>query len=78
MLVERHRFPDGVVADLRAQVATRHSSPGLVDREAVVVREAFGDLCRDVEIGAQIVGRRTLCQLDQPSRITHEHRLIGG
>src|SRR5688572_21259396 len=53
-----------------------HSNPGFVDLAAVRFRKGFCYSLCDFEIGTQIIGRGALCQLDQPSRVSHQHRLI--
>ncbi len=76
LLVKRHSLLGGVVANLRTQMPGSHSDAGFVDLNPVLFREGLLDLFRDFEIGAQCVGRGALRHLDQPSRISHEHRLI--
>src|SRR5687767_1612260 len=53
-----------------------HSNAGFVDLNPVLCRKALRDFFRDVEIGPQFVCRGALRHLDQPSRVSHQHRLI--
>src|SRR5262245_30903955 len=54
-----------------------HSNAGFVDLEPVFFGKGLSDVLRNVEIDAQVVRRGTLCHLDQPTCISHEHRLVG-
>ena len=76
-LIERHTLLRGAVAKLGAQMPARHSNASFLDFNPVLRGKGLGDSFRDFEIGPQLIGRGALCQREQPSRISHEHGLIG-
>src|SRR5690606_14568148 len=77
-LVERRAVLKAVMTELRAQMTADHLRVGLLNLDAVLVREGLRDALRDVEVARELVRRGALRQWNQPPGIPQEDRLIGG
>ena len=76
--IQRHRPLRGGSSEFcERRCPASHSHAGFVDFKPVLSRKGLCDFFRDLKIGPPSLSVAGLCaRLDQPSRISYQHRLI--